>query len=220
MSREAASAIQVTIVEVEDDSPVRFVVSGAPVHVSNLEISEPSKGTTKYELELTLNGEYTRTPHHTFSRVHKGGHARREPTVSSPQATLKGLDAIQQDEDPKTPPKNIGATTLVTTPGTNAEGIQGPSEKDLAVETAAVPMPSLSYQCLLMPLPRPAAEFSVFRFHEGSIKRKNLAQYNLSMETFEELTEEEPAKVFAAVRKEIQATVPDFVLYAKKGGTN
>jgi len=78
----------------------------------------------------------------------------------------------------------------------------------------------LSYQVLLIPLPRPKGEICVLKLHDGSIKSSQLPSYGLSEDQFDMLTETEPAKVFQAIRKVLCADLPDFVIYARKGTTN
>jgi len=78
----------------------------------------------------------------------------------------------------------------------------------------------LSYQVLLNPLPRPKGEISVLRLHDGSLRKKDVAEYGLTEDSFDVLTCTEPKEVFQAIRRALTADVPDFVMYARKGTTN
>jgi len=166
MSDEQSQKKKVLVQDViadDDGRPVKFSVSGGGVIASQVQVMEARGGKSLQDVEFTLNGDYSLTPHNTYSRIHQGGRS--------------------------TSPRDDG--------------------KEL-----------LSYQVLLVPLPRPKGELTVLRLHNGSIKQSQIKEYGLSEDDFEIITETEPAEIFKGIRSFMEADVPDFVLYARRGMTN
>jgi hypothetical protein len=73
----------------------------------------------------------------------------------------------------------------------------------------------VSYQVLLLPLPKPHAQIEVLRMHSGFLDADRLVE-GLGEAGYETLVEREPLQIFEKVRKELSSNLPHFVLYATK----
>jgi hypothetical protein len=77
------------------------------------------------------------------------------------------------------------------------------------------PSGQATFQALLVPLPKPHAQFEVLRMHSGFLSEDVLLS-QIGESNFRALSEAEPQIIFDKVRTHLKGNVPHFVLFANK----
>jgi hypothetical protein len=77
------------------------------------------------------------------------------------------------------------------------------------------PSGQATFQALLVPLPKPHAQFEVLRMHSGFLAEDVLVS-QIGEPSYRALSEAEPQLIFDKVRAYLKGNVPHFVLFANK----